>query len=104
KKDQKNFKQLVLEKRSKLREQEKIEEEKIPRGHSRSGRSRRGTLFRYMRRAMMAVLVFAVLLGGAGYMAKSGVLSSVDNKSAGSETVNNVEKKEAAGKQEIASS
>ncbi|MCM3705707.1 teichoic acids export ABC transporter ATP-binding subunit TagH [Cytobacillus firmus] len=104
KKDQKNFKQLVLEKRSKLREQEKGEEEKIPRGHSRSGRKKSGTLVRYMRRAVMAILVFAVLLGGAGYMAKSGVLSYFDNKSAGSETVNTVENKEAAGKQGIASS
>lgn len=79
KEDQKNFKQLVLEKRSRMREQEKevsdsnLPGEKIPRNHSRT-KMKKKSLSGFTK-VVITLLLIAVALGSAAYLGQTGLLS-----------------------------
>lgn len=82
KEEQKNFKQLVQEKRSKLREQESVPEEdiqekKIPRKVSRSSRNKKSGFFRLAKRVLITLFALMSVLGGAAYAVKTGIISNL---------------------------
>ncbi|RBP91543.1 teichoic acid transport system ATP-binding protein [Cytobacillus firmus] len=92
KEDQKNFKQLVLEKRSKLREQESQtlelneQDEKIPRKQTRTNRKRNKGIIRLAKRIIVSLIVFTGLLGGAAYAVKSGLFPDMKSTDKSDET------------------
>lgn len=92
KEDQKNFKQLVLEKRSKLREQESQslefneQDEKIPRKQTRTNRKQNKGFIRLAKRILVSLIVFTGLLGGAAYAVKSGLFPDMKSTDKADET------------------
>ncbi|MCM3023717.1 teichoic acids export ABC transporter ATP-binding subunit TagH [Heyndrickxia ginsengihumi] len=82
KEEQKNFKQMVLEKRSRLREQEQKaandEDELIPQGLLRESKKKHKVARYFIR--LLYVIIFLILIGGGIiYATKSGLLSKQQN-------------------------
>lgn len=99
KEEQKNFKQIVLEKRSKLRNQDNpssLDKEEdgeiIPRGKTREKQKKKRKLGRFVKRLVILLFVFAIVLVGGGYIVKSGMLSQFIKDKPKSNVINNPEK------------
>jgi teichoic acid transport system ATP-binding protein len=87
KEEQKNFKQLVLEKRSKLREQESVQvneeesdeenDEVVPSSPSRIYLYKRRKNLKILKWSLTSFIIALLFLGGAIFAGKSGVLSDI---------------------------
>jgi len=78
KEDQKNFKKIVLEKRSKLRAQEKQTEEQlepVPR-KSRTSREKKGTWRGIIKGSLIALVLLGIAFGGFAYFKDSNLFAS----------------------------